>query len=249
MFSPATPNLRRALLPCALLCACGVSGSAQTFGFNPTILNIDATKNLVTETVITNGTATPARFVVTPKLWRVVNGTLQLDDTRDLIVNPSSFTIKPGASQVIRIGVRKKPGETELTYRVYVQQEAVEGVALPTINTALGKDSRAALNVALSFSLPVYVTQPDAKANVSLTAARSGADVTLTVRNSGARRSVYRNVTVTRGSGAQSIQVIAALAGTTQVFTLSGLADASGPLTLRYVDENGQTRTQTIPVP
>lgn len=248
MFTTLNP-IRRALLVCVALYATLGHAHAQTFGFNPTILNVDATKNLVTETVITNGTSTPALFTVTPKLWRVVDGQLQLADTRDLIVNPTRFTIKPGASQVIRIGVRKKPGDTELTYRVYVQQQAIEGVELPKLNASLGKDSSAAMNIALSFSLPVYITQPGAKPNVTMTTAPSGNDLNLTVKNTGNRRSVYRNVSVSRGDATQAIQVIAALAGSTQVFKLSGLGKTSGPLTLRYVDETGQALTQTIDAP
>jgi len=246
---PAMPPLRRTLLVCTALCATLGSVHAQTFGFNPTVLNVDSTKNLVTETVITNGTSTPALFTVTPKLWRVVDGQLQLADTRDLIVTPARFTIKPGASQVIRIGIRKKPGDTELTYRVYVQQQAIEGVGLPKMDADLGKNSTAAMNVALSFSLPVYITQPGAKPNVSMTATPIGDDLNLTVSNTGNRRSVYRNVSVSRGGATQGLQVIAALAGSTQVFKLVGLGKTSGPLTLRYVDENGQLLTQTITAP
>ena len=70
---------------------------AQNFGFTPTLLNIDASRNLVTETTMINGTTTPARFNVEAALWHIVDGKEVLDETRDLIVNPSTFTVKPAA--------------------------------------------------------------------------------------------------------------------------------------------------------
>ncbi|WP_221091332.1 fimbrial biogenesis chaperone [Deinococcus aquaedulcis] len=242
---------RCAALPRPLLLAAALLGaaSAQTFGFTPTTLDIDATKNLVAETTMVNSTNAAARFTVTAKVWKVVGGNVVLEDTRDLIVNPATFTVKPGESQLIRVGVRKKPSGTELSYRILVQQEAIEGVALPKVNTGFGDGRTAGLNVNVSFSLPIYVTAPGAKPQVTFQATERGKDLILNVQNAGNRRQIYRNVVVTRGSVSQSTQMIAALAGSTLTFTLPGLAEQRGPLTLKYLSEDGRTLVETIAVP
>ena len=233
----------------ALLGWPGSHASAQTFGFTPTALDIDATRNLVAETTMINSTSTPAQFTVTAKVWRVVGGVPVLEDTRDLIVNPTTFTVKPGASQLLRVGVRKKPGATELSYRIVLQQQPIDGVALPRVSTRLGTGSTADLNLTLSFSLPVYVTQPGARAQVRFSAAPSGQNLLLRVENAGQRRAIYRNVTLTRGAQTQSLQIIPALAGSTLEFPLTGFASASGPLTLKATGEDGRSLVETISRP
>ncbi|MFC4424665.1 molecular chaperone [Deinococcus navajonensis] len=252
LFSPARlhSTLRRLVRPTLLAAALlGVQAGAQTFGFTPTILNIDSTRNLVAETTMLNSTATPARFTVEAKVWKIVDGQAVLEETRDLIVNPATFTVAPGATQLIRVGVRKKPGNSELSYRIVVRQEAIEGVPLPKVNSSFGEGRSAAMNVSVVFSLPIYVTPPAARAQVAFKAAAQGSDVVLTVQNTGTRRAVYRNVLLTRGGITQSAQVIAALAGSSQTFTLRGLATQGGPLTLKYVNEDGKTLVETIPAP
>ncbi|MBZ9715759.1 molecular chaperone [Deinococcus multiflagellatus] len=240
--------LRAALLSAAALSLGGAAG-AQSFGFSPTTLQMDATKNLVAETTMINSTAAPARFTVVPRVWKVEGGQLVLLDTRDLIVNPASFTVKPGGSQVIRVGLRKKPGDTELSYRLLVQQEAIEGVDLPKVSADLSKDAKAGLNLTMTFSLPIYVTQPGATPKVQFTAQDSGQNVVLTVQNAGQRRAIYRNVTLSRGGASLGMQAISALAGSSQTLTLVGLGNKSGPLTIRYTGEDGQTLVQTVALP
>lgn len=241
----------RSVVATLALLAAGLGPAlAQTFGFTPTLLNIDASRNLVTETTMINGTTTPARFNVEAVLWHIVDGKEVLDETRDLIVNPSSFTVKPGSSQLIRIGIRKKPGNTELTYRILVKQVPIEGIELPTIGAGdLSKGSKAGINIVLTFSLPVYVTPPGAQSQLAFTAKPQGKDVTLTLQNSGNRRTIMRKVRFTRGEVTQGTDVLPLLAGSIITLTLPKLGEQSGPLKLKYEAEDGQTREQTITLP
>lgn len=244
-------DLTRSAIAALALLAAGLGPAlAQNFGFTPTLLDIDASRNLVTETTMINGTTTPARFNVEAVLWHIVDGKEVLDETRDLIVNPSTFTVKPGGSQLIRIGVRKKPGNTELTYRVLVKQVPIEGVELPRIGAGdLGKGGKAGMNIALTFSLPVYVTPPGAQAKLAFTATPNGKDVTLALQNSGNRRTIMRKVRFTRGAVTQGTEVLPLLAGSTITLTLPELGEQSGPLKLKYDAEDGQTLEQTITLP
>ena len=244
-------RLTQAIIALLTLLAAGLEPArAQIFGFTPTLLEIDASHNLVTETTMVNSTTTPARFEVMTALWHIVDGKEVLDETRDLIVNPSTFTIKPGASQLIRIGVRKKPGNSELTYRILVKQVPVEGVELPKLGAgALGKDSTAGMNIALTFSLPVYVTPPSAQSNLSFTATGQGKDVSLLLRNSGNRRAILRTVTFTRGSITLRTDTLPLLAGSDITLTLPELGEQAGPLKLKYEAEDGQIREQAVALP
>ncbi|MFC4454795.1 molecular chaperone [Deinococcus sonorensis] len=241
----------RAVVTLLALLAAGLGPvRAQVFGFTPTLLEIDASHNLVTETTMVNSTTTPARFDVVAVLWHIVDGKEVLDETRDLIVNPPSFTIKPGGTQLIRIGVRKKPGATELTYRVLVQQVPIEGVELPKIGAGtVGKDSTAGMNIALTFSLPVYVTPPGAVSKLAFTATTSGKDVSLLLQNSGNRRTIMRNVQFVRGSVTLGTKVLPLLAGSTITLALPGLGGEAGPLTMKYEAEDGRVLEQTLALP
>ncbi|PNY81077.1 fimbrial biogenesis chaperone [Deinococcus koreensis] len=234
----------------ALLAIVMTPVQAQNFGFTPTLLEIDASRNLVSETTLINGTTTPARFEVTGALWHIVNGQEVLDETRDLIVNPATFTVKPGGSQLIRVGVRKKPGGSELTYRLVVKQVPIEGVALPSVGAgSVGKGATTGMNIALTFSLPVYVTPPGAQPRLAVTATPAGKDISLVLQNSGARRTILRKVRFTRGTLTQGTAVLPLLSGSTITLNLPGLAEQPGPLTMRYEAEDGQIREQTVALP
>ncbi|MFB9992328.1 molecular chaperone [Deinococcus oregonensis] len=227
----------------------GDGASAQTFGFSPTVLEMDASKNLVAQTILINSTSGPARFSIVARAWKIVNGQSVLEETRDLIVNPTSFTVKPGASQVIRVGVRKKPGAQELAYRIIVQQEALEGVPLPTVKADLGKDSKAALGLSLGFSLPVYVTPPGSAAKLALTTSRGTEGTLLTFENSGNRRAVIRDLSIATGDQKLSMQTFAVLAGSSYQLNASALK-ASGPsFTLSYTADDGRKVVETLQFP
>lgn len=227
----------------------GTGASAQTFGFSPTVLEMDASKNLVAQTTLINSTTGPAKFTVLARSWKIVNGKSVLEETRDLIVNPTSFVIKAGATQVIRVGVRKKPGAQELAYRIIVQQEALEGTPLPTVQTSVGKDSKASLGLALGFSLPVYVTPPGSAANLSVITSRGTGGTLITFDNSGNRRAVIRDLTIASGEQKLSVQTFAVLAGSRYLLNAAALK-ASGPsFTLSYTADDGRKVVETLQFP
>lgn len=225
----------------------GAAG-AQGFGFAPTAMNVNTAGPLNTETTMVNTTRTAAKFTVLVRAWAMKDGETVLSETRDLIVNPTTFTIAPGGSQVIRVGLRKKPGDQELTYRIFVQQAPLEG-SMEQITSDLGDGRTAKLDLAIAFSLPVYVAAPNAKAAVAHTVSRDGKDLLLEMRNSGNRHATYGSLSAKRSGDAVAVQGRALLAGANHTLRLPGLAEQTGPLVLTYRNADGETVSETLPVP
>jgi len=74
--------------------------------------------------------------------------------TRDVIATPPIFTVPPGATQVVRVGLRRTAdAERELTYRLFLQE-----VPPPP------KPEFKGLRIALRMSIPVFVAPPVAVA-------------------------------------------------------------------------------------
>lgn len=238
---------RRILLLLALLLLGGQAG-AQGFGFGPTVMNISTAGQLTTETTMINTTRTAAKFAVLVRAWAMKDGETVLSETRDLIVNPATFTISPGGAQVIRVGLRKKPGPQELTYRVFIQQLPLEG-SMEQITGDLGEGRIAKLDLAIAFSLPVYVAAPDTRAAVAYRVSREGEDLLVQMQNSGNRHATYNNLLVKRSGEAVAMPSWAVLAGASYTLRVKGLAGQTGPLQFSYRNADGEAVSETIPVP
>ena len=79
--------------------------------------------------------------------WSQDNGQDAYAPTSEALVTPPIMTVAPGASQIVRVGLRRGPDpQRELTYRVYLQE-----VPPPP------KPGFTGLQVALRVGLPVFV--------------------------------------------------------------------------------------------
>ncbi|ANE43612.1 hypothetical protein SU48_07335 [Deinococcus puniceus] len=221
---------------------------AQGFGIAPTVLNINSRESLTTSATLFNTTNRPARFAVTLKSWTMVDGKTVLTDTRDVLVNPTTFTIPAGGNQILRVGLRKNPGNEELTYRVLVQQLPLEG-SMAQIETQQPNGITTNLNLALGFSVPIYVANPSMKSAVKYTVERAGDDLTVKVTNQGNRHATFNNLAVTRDNQKVDIQSFAVLSGAEFTLRVPGLADKSGQLKLTFRNEDGVTVNDLISVP
>jgi fimbrial chaperone protein len=221
---------------------------AQGFGIAPTVLNINSQDSLTTSATLFNTTNRPARFAVVLKSWKMVDGKTVLADTRDVLINPTTFTISAGGNQVLRVGLRKNPGNEELTYRVLVQQLPLEG-SMAQIETQQPNGITTNLNLALGFSVPIYVASPSMKSAVNYTVERDGNDLTVKVTNQGNRHATFNNLAVTRDDQKVNIQSFAVLSGANFLLRLPGLADKSGQLKLTFRNEDGVTVNDLISVP
>lgn len=222
--------------------------AAQGFGFAPTIMEINPAQSLNTEATLYNSTNTAARFSITTKTWTMVDGISVLTDSRDLLVNPTSFTIPAGGSQTVRVGLRKKPSAEELTYRIIVQQLPLAGTMVQLSGQADDGKSTT-LNVALAFSLPVYVATPNLSSKVVYSTKTEGQDLIVTVSNQGNRHATFNNLVVTRSGAPFAVQSFAVLRGATYTLRLAGLGTQTGGVRLNFRNENGDLVNDLIAAP
>lgn len=231
-------------LAAGLLTVLSASALAQSYGFAPTVILMDSQQSLNTQTTMYNTGTLPAKFSVEVKAWRMQDGQNILEDTRDLIVNPTQFTIPPGKQQVVRIGLRKKPGPDELTYRIVVRQDDLPG-SMPQQNVQI-EGRGAVINMALAFSLPVYIAPENAAAKVQYAATSDGKNISLNIANTGNRHETFNALRAERGGQSVSVDSFAVLRGATYTALLPNLGSASGPLTLRFTNARGVTVSETI---
>jgi fimbrial chaperone protein len=103
--------------------------------------------------------------------WSQQDGRDVHEATREVLATPPIFTIAPGGSQIVRLGLRRAPDpHRELTYRLFVHE-----VPPPPGPGFKG------LRVALRISIPVFVAPPVAAAPVLQWRAAQDAAGALTV--------------------------------------------------------------------
>lgn len=129
-----------------LLCGMETAGAGSLY-LNPVRLSLSA-DHAVEVVTISNQGAEPSVVQLETMAWTKTAGGDVYSPTTDLIAAPPIFTLPPGGSQIVRIGLRNAlDPRSELNYRVYFQE-----VPPPP------KPGFQGLNVALRLGVPVYVT-------------------------------------------------------------------------------------------
>jgi fimbrial chaperone protein len=132
-----------------LFLVAGHGVQAGSFGINPVKLVLSAQNPTEIMTVRNDG-AQAAVMQVELASWTQEQGLDNHTPTRELLATPPIFNLPPGASQIIRIGLRRAPdGQREMAYRMFLQE-----VPPPPKPGALG------LQVALRISVPVFIPPP-----------------------------------------------------------------------------------------
>lgn len=127
------------------LMACPMA-RAGSFGINPVKLTLSG-QNATQVMTVRNDGAQAAVMQVELAAWSQADGQDVYTPTRDLLATPPIFTLPAGATQILRIGLRRAPdAQNELAYRMFLQE-----VPPPAKPDAVG------LQVALRFSVPVFV--------------------------------------------------------------------------------------------
>jgi len=99
---------------------------------------------------VRNDGAEPTVVQVDALSWSQREGADVYAPTKEIIATPPIFSIKPGASQVIRVGLRREPDSgRELTYRLSLAE-----IPPPPKADFMG------LRVALRMIVPVFVVPP-----------------------------------------------------------------------------------------
>lgn len=98
---------------------------AGSFTVSPVRLELSPQRP-VSSLTITNDGAEPVSIDARGMNWTQQNGADEHEETRELIVTPPVFTLAPGASQIVRIGLRRAPdANNEIAYRVFMTENPV----------------------------------------------------------------------------------------------------------------------------
>jgi fimbrial chaperone protein len=171
------------------------------------------------------------------------DGTDELVLTEDLILAPPIIKLAPKARQVVRLALLKPADASrQLTYRLIIRE-------VPEVQPAPGIQ----VPIALALSMPVFITPPVAKRQVSCTVQRPEAKtVGLQCGNTGTAYAQIREAAVVRGEQAlakfEGGSYI--LPGASKVVSLkSEQPITAGEAKLVVTFDDGQSQTTAITLP
>ena len=117
---------------------------AGTFSVNPVRVTLSA-KQPVAAITVRNGGTEPAVVQLESSAWTQDQGKDVLNPNADLLATPPIFTLPPGGSQIVRVGLRQaRSSSSESTYRLVLRE-------VPPANKPQG------VHVTLMISMPVFV--------------------------------------------------------------------------------------------
>lgn len=158
-----------AIIPCA--------GIAGQFSVSPVRIFV-ATKDRTTAVTITNESDAELVMQADVFQWKQTpTGQEDLTLTEDLIVAPPIIKLAPRARQIIRLAMLKSvPPDQQLTYRLIVRE----------IPEAKPPEPGVQLQIALAFSMPVFISPPGVKRQLVCEPQRAAPDAVLvTCENTG----------------------------------------------------------------
>lgn len=161
---------------------------AQSLAVLPVNIQMAPKQMATTLTVINQGVAETS-VQIRVFAWKQVNGTEQLTASDDVQVSPPIATIAPGATQLVRLVLRRTPRGSESSYRVLLDQ-------IPPVAES------GTVRIALRLSIPVFA-QPATRAVAQVKYRIENKDgvATLVATNDGTRHETLRDVTLISGQG------------------------------------------------
>lgn len=184
----ALPALTLALL------LTGTPAAAGVFSVTPVRVFMGLRDRAVAIT-LTNEGDTPIALQADINAWtQKPDGTDDLVLTEDLILAPPIIKLAPRARQVVRLALlRPADASRQLTYRMIVRE-------VPEATAPRGNAME--IPIALALSMPVFVTPPVAKREVSCELARQADTLQAVCTNSGSAYAQVREATLSRGAAA-----------------------------------------------
>ncbi|MEP6609627.1 MAG: fimbria/pilus periplasmic chaperone [Burkholderiaceae bacterium] len=183
----------------------GIASAQSSFTVTPLRVDLSVKAPAAVVEVI-NTSPGPLTIQVQQRAWIQANGSDGQADVRDLIVNPSIFTMQRGEKQVVRVALRSAPdARIERAYRLLVSEVPVPQIA--TTPDASG------FRIALRMDLPLLVA-PLQAAQPNATYLYDFENSRLIVRNSGARHVRYTDAVVLQaGRKVAELPIFTVLAG------------------------------------
>lgn len=182
-------TVRTPLASIGLLALLGFGGaSAQSLTVLPVNIQMAPNQMATSLTLINQGDAETSVQVRVLK-WSQAAGEEELVATSDVLVSPPIATIAPGATQIVRLVLGKKPLGSESTYRILVDQ--IPPAAAP-----------GTVRIALRLSIPVFAAPATRAApRVKYYIETKDGQAALVAVNGGGRHETMREVTLTNSGG------------------------------------------------
>jgi fimbrial chaperone protein len=210
----ATTNALSAIL---VFLTASMAVRAQSLSVLPVNIFLAPGQSATTLTVTNQGNSKTA-VQIRAFAWDQQGDSDQLEATEAVLVSPPIASIEPGASQVVRLILRKPPQGRETTYRILVDQ--IPPPAEPGI-----------VHVVLRLSIPVFA-EPQTRAvpRVHFHIELNGGQIALVGTNEGLRHEVIRDLELSTSDGRKLKPAPSSspyiLAGSTRRWNIS----AQGPL-------------------
>ena len=168
---------------------------AGSFTVNPVRITLSATQTVAAVTIRNTGTE-PTVVQLETSSWNQHEGQDVLTSTNEVLATPPILTVPPGASRIIRVGLRRPADpQHELTYRLFLREVP------PPEPIAQG------LRVALLLSLPVFVVpprMPEAQIQWHAVRTRDGS-IRLHARNTGLSHVQLGELQITAAGGGPAL--------------------------------------------
>jgi fimbrial chaperone protein len=234
---------------CALIlatCCVALPASAGVFSVSPVRIFMSPRDRAIAVTVTNEG---DDELVMQADVYRWSQKPSGEDDlalSEDLILSPPILKLAPHARQVVRLArVGPPPTDSQLTYRLIVRE-------VPEA-TKSAKDVR--LQVALAFSLPVFVTPPGLKRDLQCSSQRMAPDaLSVTCENQGKVYAQARDMELSLGAGQRlasrdtAFYVLPGMKRTVELRAAPGATIPGGALKLAVTFDDGTTQGYDLSV-
>ena len=177
----------------------------------PVNVRLDRTNDRATVQVVNNGTE-PVMMQADAISWTRVNGVDQDGPTADLIVNPPVFTVQPGQTQVLRLGLRRNQElQQEGTYRIVLRE-------VPIPRAADATQVAGSVRVLVTMRVPVFVAPAQVRRSEQWKVSRAAnGDLLAEVSNHG---NVHLKIAELRlqGEGGEALAALTQKGSTSVIF-------------------------------
>ena len=231
--------LVRVAIGAALVSAAGGAASDGSFQVNPVRVTLSASQPVSALTVRNNGLeAAVVQLEVVD--WTQQDGKDVYSASREVLATPPIFTVKPGASQVVRVGLRRPPDEQrELSYRLFLQE-----VPQPSLPRAPG------LQIALRIGVPIFVlpAEPTMPVLVWRASRTAQGQIKLTAANQGIAHVQVTQFAVSLPGATQPVQQVGAyvLVGQSRDWLVAGEPPPGSALHLTVQTDAGDLQVDVI---
>lgn len=222
---------------------------ATNLGVTPVAIHMGGGVMRTAVTVVNQGDR-PATVQAETIVWQRIDGQDQYAETSEVMVNPALFTVEPGASQIVRVGLRQpNTAQVEATYRLVLREVPVVDEASETAGPAL--------RVLVSMRLPIYVAPDKVERAQNWQVRTQGSTLQVSMRNDGNVHFKFGGIRArdaAQGAGspvfAETAESGVVFPGETRNFTLQavgGNAVSNRPVLLEVLTDRGSEHIPVTP--